>query len=386
MTSDAASPITLERDELHILVWTTPMNRLAAQFRLSGNGLAKICVRLGIPYPPRGHWAKVAAGKAVKTVPLSQAKPGTPLSVEIRPTQSPGIKRGEQVLDGLPPVVRKVVTSARVSSRLAQPHPLVEGWLASHEKRRAEARRERDPWTRKMLAPGEFTADDRRRHRIADAILKALERCGVTVGETDRGLLVAEVSGSKVEFDLREKLKQVRRPLTEDESRWETWNKRGFKQELAPTGCMVISIRNYLDGSLRREWLETSNRPMETSLPEILATILKAGEVLKERRDKAEREAALYEERRRLREEERARQKEDDDRWAYFVEAAGRWHEMARMQSFLAALKLLPVESADLVNGRSLAEWMDWVDQRIAASDPLRLGLQDLFEDVARKQ
>ena len=147
----------------------------------------------------------------------------------------------------------------------------------------------------------------------------------ITVGETDRGLLVAEVSGSKVEFDLREKLKQVRRPLTEEESRWETWNKSGFKQELAPTGCMVLSIKNYLDGSLRREWLETSSRPMEASLPEMLATILQAGEVLKERRDKAEREAALYEEQRRLREAERARQKEDDDRWAYFVELWRRW-------------------------------------------------------------
>ena len=47
--------------------------------------------------------------------------------------------------------------------------------------------------------------------------------------------------------------------LTEEESRWETWNKRGFKQELALTGFMVLSIKNYLDGSLRREWLETSN-------------------------------------------------------------------------------------------------------------------------------
>ena len=124
----------------------------------------------------------------------------------------------------------------------------------------------------------------------------------------------------------------------------------------------------HLDGSLRREWLETSSRPMEASLPEMLATILQAGEVLKERRDKAEREAALYEERRRLREAERARQKEDDDRWAYFVEAGGKWHEMARMRPFLAALKSMPVESADLVNGRSLAEWMDWADQRIAAT------------------
>jgi hypothetical protein len=39
------------------------MNRLAAKYGISGNGLAKICRRLDIPYPARGHWAATPPDK-----------------------------------------------------------------------------------------------------------------------------------------------------------------------------------------------------------------------------------------------------------------------------------------------------------------------------------
>ena len=55
---EAAGAITLTRDELHKLAWETPMSKLAERFGLSGNGLAKICRRLDIPYPPRGYSGK----------------------------------------------------------------------------------------------------------------------------------------------------------------------------------------------------------------------------------------------------------------------------------------------------------------------------------------
>jgi len=61
--AEARKPVTLSREELYAQVWATPISRLAAQYGVSGNGLAKICGRLHVPYPPRGHWARKAAGK-----------------------------------------------------------------------------------------------------------------------------------------------------------------------------------------------------------------------------------------------------------------------------------------------------------------------------------
>lgn len=62
-TKDQPQSVRRTREELYQEVWSQPMNRLGPNYGLSGNGLAKICKRLDIPYPPRGHWAKKAAGK-----------------------------------------------------------------------------------------------------------------------------------------------------------------------------------------------------------------------------------------------------------------------------------------------------------------------------------
>ena len=235
------------------------------------------------------------------------------------------------------------------------------------------------------MDPGELTADDRRRHRIADCLLKSLERCGSAVSTTNRGLLVADVDRSKVEFDLREKMKQIRRPLTQKEREWETWNTSGVKQELVPTGCLLLSIKNYLDGSLRREWLETPQRSMEAQIPEILATIILAGGIIGERRRKAEAAAAEFEAQRRQREEERARQRQDDERWSRFIGAALRWREMADIRIFLGALKALPMDSSALIEGRTVVAWIDWAEQRLILGDPLRSGVGPFFDEIVTR-
>lgn len=59
------------------LVWSKPLTHLAKEFAISDVALHKICKRHSIPNPPLGWWAKMAAGKKVKQIPLPEAKPGT---------------------------------------------------------------------------------------------------------------------------------------------------------------------------------------------------------------------------------------------------------------------------------------------------------------------
>jgi hypothetical protein len=64
------------------------MSRLAEQYGISDNGLAKICRREDIPYPPRGYWAKQAAGRAPEPTPLTESD-RAPRPITIYPTPLP---------------------------------------------------------------------------------------------------------------------------------------------------------------------------------------------------------------------------------------------------------------------------------------------------------
>ncbi|WP_434480441.1 hypothetical protein [Gemmatimonas sp.] len=66
----ARESITLTREELYERVWTEPMAVLAPKLGLSDVGLKKTCARLRIPSPPRGYWARLAAGQKIRRTPL----------------------------------------------------------------------------------------------------------------------------------------------------------------------------------------------------------------------------------------------------------------------------------------------------------------------------
>jgi hypothetical protein len=273
MNDTAQAPVTLTREELYALVWELPMIRLGERFGISGTGLAKICKRLGIPYPPGGHWMKVAAGKSSPIIVLPPAAGGVEDRVTIAPWSAKQDARKPEVVAALaaasaakPPIA--------VKERLAQPHAIIAKWLADHERRAKEARAERDSWRRGLMMPTPFTDVDRRRHRVLDALLKSLEREGISLSDEGRWQLSATRGGDAIEFQLRERFKQVRRVPTADEKRWHS--SREFVQELQPTGALMFEIKTYLPSGLTRTWREAEEKPLEGSLPSILQTVLAA--------------------------------------------------------------------------------------------------------------
>jgi hypothetical protein len=65
---------TMTRRGLYTLVWSEPIVKVAPRFKLSDRGMGKLCGRYDIPVPPRGYWARKAAGKRVVPQPLPSGK------------------------------------------------------------------------------------------------------------------------------------------------------------------------------------------------------------------------------------------------------------------------------------------------------------------------
>lgn len=68
--------VSLDRPALFERVWSIPVDQLAKEWGLSGRGLSKACARLRVPVPPRGYWARVAAGQKVHRPKLPILPPG----------------------------------------------------------------------------------------------------------------------------------------------------------------------------------------------------------------------------------------------------------------------------------------------------------------------
>ncbi len=89
----------VSRLELYELVWSAPMTKVAQQFNVSSNYLARVCIALNVPSPPRGYWAKAAVGAAPARKPLPPAQPGDQLS-----WKPGGVLRPAEGLRGAQPI------------------------------------------------------------------------------------------------------------------------------------------------------------------------------------------------------------------------------------------------------------------------------------------
>lgn len=72
--SSPGGPVT--REELYAEVWQLPMTKIAEHHGVSSSFLARVCTRMNVPRPPRGHWAKLENGKPSPQPPLPEAGPG----------------------------------------------------------------------------------------------------------------------------------------------------------------------------------------------------------------------------------------------------------------------------------------------------------------------
>ena len=74
--------MTVTCGQLYEQVWARPMLAVAKDYEVSANYLARVCASLNVPWPPRGYWAKVAAGHKPPRPALPPARPGDQLDWE----------------------------------------------------------------------------------------------------------------------------------------------------------------------------------------------------------------------------------------------------------------------------------------------------------------
>ena len=196
---DAASPPTvLTRREIYDLVWSQPMSNVAVGLGMSANGLAKICDRLLIPYPTRGYWAKVYAGKDQPQTALPPVSDDVPAEATITHNRLPSRRprsrmsrdeRSQQILDEAMRIARSEGVHAVSLKRVARDIGISEAQIYNYYKSSVEvlvaiARTELMEMNKARLAAARNCTDPKMRYTLTTiAYLRQVSQRGEIVQE-----------------------------------------------------------------------------------------------------------------------------------------------------------------------------------------------------------
>jgi hypothetical protein len=313
------------------------MWKVAPEFGLSGNGLAKLCQREGIPVPERGYWAKLAHGKRVKRPSLQPAK-GDSETLVIKATPSNRSTLESSMPEPLAALLRaeRATLEPIAVPNSPKPHRLVEAWPRPQKPSYGMS------W---------FTAEgESRRRRIASILFREIERRGGTVSaseehERDTHRFNVTFFNETIEVSFRERLTMVKVPPDPRQS-----YSYGMT-EYHPTGLLRLRFENYLDVPIRREWNDRETKRLEERLREILIGLYIAieAERLRNERFRQERQREAEAERRRWEREERERGEREAVQ-ALLTEVNA-WDDARRIRGYVAAMK---------DGQRALPDWINW--------------------------
>ena len=249
-------------------------------------------------------------------VELPPLRPGVDARVVITPTPTGG--ETHPAVEAQLREARGNVSKVRVAERLVQPHPIIAARYARRDKEIAGRQLIYDHRLRRLAKPAPFTPMERRCHRVLDAVLKALETQAITVVENERREILASHGREQIQIQARIKLRQVQRPLTDDERRWGYEASKDYRIELAETDILIFEVKTWLPSGLKRIWQDGRKDTLETLAGEIVATLIAAFPLMRETRERSEEQARLHQIEQQRRLEEERRQRLDRDRYRRF--------------------------------------------------------------------
>jgi hypothetical protein len=370
--------VTLKREELYRLVWSTPVTQLAKKFGISDVGLAKICKKMKIPRPGRGYWEKVSHGRKPFFPPLPPAAGDVRKEIHITKREK-NFMDSEQNSESKSRIdfERKPENQIRVEKILVAPLPEIEKTRRSFENARTDEKGLLKPRLQGTLDLRIGPNSLERALRIMDALLKALEGRGhqVSIKKEGPNSTSVSISGETIEFGIEEKLNRRERELTpvqKKEKEKSPWMYSRVEYDYTPSGNLFLKIKNTDGAGVRKTWTDGINQRIERSLNSFIIGLIKAGEAIKaDRLERERRNREWEEERKRSAERERRRYEEGLKIQAMDKEIAT-WQKSQQIREYVKAVEDAVLKKrGEIQTGSELDQWLRWAKSYADRIDPL---------------
>lgn len=364
------------RKQIYDLVWSKPLSKLAADFGVSDQGLAKACRRSDVPVPPVGYWQKIAHGKHVEQAPLESEELDEEAIVEIasgvkmrpKPTSMSRFEQSDQK-----PQRKHVQKSADAHLMLA--------------KIQRAFSKAKTPEELAYIKVGPFKVRASPQHAdriiaIINAILTAAtsENWEVRTTHDDDWELLA--SDASIQLAINENTRKVAHIPTpaeiRDKQRY-SWNDIPEFDHI-PSGELKLTIVNGTYLGVRTNWSDGKKQTLESVLPSLIEGISIVGAALYTRRLEREERDRQWELQRKQ-EAERQRLKQiQHTRFAILKEQASQHREAELLRAFVEKVKL-KLKTLPEDDWADIEEWLGWAETSIEELDPLSSGLPILISE-----
>jgi len=381
----------LTRRDLYDLVWSKPMTSLAQEFGISDRGLAKTCSRHRVPVPPRGYWAKVAAGEQPPVPPFLELRDPSLDRVSIRGATS-----------ALPESVKKLAHEQRAQREkrvpksensedttllaVTTPHAVV-----AKTARFLRGRKPDKEGVLRAIGPGlcglvVSQSQAERAIAILDGLVRGFEEHGLSVtAEGDK--MSVQKGEDTVGFTLVERPKRVKYISTPEETEREekrkekearSWQRRGYApasftaghlgQNTCPSGSGNSSSRSTSTGprgcerpgpTARRSASKPCSPPLSMVWPSFSRPCASAAK----KREEQERQWKILQHRRHL---ARARQDREEKRFTHLHQIIELRREARDLREWLESL---PPDAVTLSSENGPGRMRRWIEERLAEID-----------------
>ncbi|HBP4587290.1 TPA: hypothetical protein L5606_005865 [Pseudomonas aeruginosa] len=360
-----------DRAKLLDEVWAEPMMVVAPRYGLSDVGLKKLCTRLQVPTPTRGHWAKVKSGRGIPPKPRLKLYKGNPRYL-LKPPEAQRHRPAEpEVIDErLAAVIAYEQNPAnliKVPTRGTHWHPLVAATRDAFHATYKDSRGLPLPGG-KGINIAVSTEQRPRALRIANALVRAIEKRGFTLVAGKHHLEV-EMFGVGLALNIFEATKRSDYEPTDSERAakargdWSYWPRYRY----TPSGCLEIRSGGY-GGSIK----DGPHQVVEDQLNKLIMRMAKQALHIVGARE----EWARAEERKQIQRREALAQKAIQDAEKEKLEAlkaaALRWQQAQAIRAYLAALEQT-TQSTGVGLDEAQQHYIAWAWAKADWLDPLVL-------------
>jgi hypothetical protein len=363
------------RRALHELVWSEPRTALAKRLGVSDVGLAKACAKASIPMPPRGYWARLAAGKSATKASLRPRAFGQSDNVQVGSPdhrllwgEEPPISAEpcfDEPLESVRARAETLLIRFKVPKGLQNPHQLIAEVLEEDAARRKTLETSPLAWRKRQFdSPSAL-----RQLCIVNALVLAMAHAGCPASARSENL-------HKVAFRVGDTCIEVEIEFSRAMARTRVGARQTADQrmKLKATGWPRVS-------GVPCEWSDSDTQPLETRIAEIARDLLVMGEVTYRTaaheqyeshvKRKRQLEAEAHEARARIEREENERRmrKEAAERDALLRQAAN-WRHASEIRALVNALDAKYQDATEVQDGKAYANWRAWALAQANLLDP----------------